>query len=78
MVQLPAGSWQVGLPRWQRGLCMRCVVIPQGISMRKLISTLKKKRKEKKAQAGNELSNNSPKILAHEEKAATTTTVSKS
>ena len=25
LVQLPAGSWH-GLPRWQRGLCMRCIV----------------------------------------------------
>ena len=25
VVQLPAGSW-LGPPRWQRGLCMKCVV----------------------------------------------------
>ena len=41
-----------------------------GISVRELISTLKKKLK--KAQAGNELSNILPKILAREEKASTT------
>ena len=40
-----------------------------GISVRELISTLKKK----KPQAGNELSSILPKSFAHEEKATTTT-----
>ena len=44
--------------------------LKSGISLRELISTLKKKRK--KVQAGNELCEHSPKTLAHKEKATPT------
>ena len=50
--------------------------LKSGISLRKLISTLKKTTTTTKTQAGNELSNILLKILEREEKATTTATMS--